>query len=141
MPDLHSELTALANSFANAVLAAIRSASLQDLMAESGAAAPVRAAGRRARTPAAPPAPAPRATRAVKPGARLARRSPADIEKALDRVVTALKAAKERGLRSEEIQKAAGLERRELPRVLKSGLAKKVLRSKGQKRATTYYSA
>ena len=42
------------------------------------------------------------------------------------------------GLRAEEIRANLGMEAKELPRVLKEGLAKKKLRSKGQKRATTY---
>jgi hypothetical protein len=44
-------------------------------------------------------------------------------------------------MRSEEIQKSLGLDKRELPRVLRTGLEKKVLRSKGQKRATRYFAA
>jgi hypothetical protein len=56
-------------------------------------------------------------------------------------VVTALKATRGKGLRSEQIQKALGVDKRELPRVLKTGLTKKVLRSKGQKRATQYFAA
>jgi len=42
-------------------------------------------------------------------------------------------------MRSEEIRKALKLDVREVPRVLKEGVAKKKLRSKGQKRATTYF--
>jgi hypothetical protein len=51
--------------------------------------------------------------------------------------VTLLK-SKKAGMRSEEIRRALQLDKRELPRVLKEGLAKKALKSKGQKRATTY---
>ena len=46
-----------------------------------------------------------------------------------------------KGLRSEEIRKALKLDVREVPRVLKEGLAKKKLKSRGQKRATTYFAA
>jgi Fic family protein len=49
--------------------------------------------------------------------------------------------AKKTGLRSEEIRRALKLDVREVPRVLKEGLTKKKLRSKGQKRATTYFAA
>jgi hypothetical protein len=55
--------------------------------------------------------------------------------------VTALKGTNGKGLRSEQIQKSLGLDKRELPRVLKTGIANKAIRSKGQKRATVYYAA
>jgi len=70
-------------------------------------------------------------------GGRLARRSPADIAKTLGQIVALVK-TKKAGLRSEEIRKALKLDVREVPRVLKEGLAKKTLKSKGQKRATVY---
>jgi Fic family protein len=70
----------------------------------------------------------------------LQRRSPADIARALDAVVILVRKSKA-GLRSEEIRKALKLDVREVPRVLKEGLAKKKLKSKGQKRATTYFAA
>jgi hypothetical protein len=142
MPNLRSEISALAKSFADAVLAAIRSASLEELLSEHDG-APRRGPGRpRGRAPkAAPSAPRPSAPRAKVAGGRLARRSPADIEKALTQVVALLKAMGKKGARSEEIQQSLKLDKRELPRVLKTGLAKKVLRSKGQKRATQYFAA
>jgi len=68
---------------------------------------------------------------------RLPRRSSEDIAKALDGVVALVKKHKE-GLRAEEIRANLGMEAKEMPRVLKDGLAKKKLRAKGQKRATTY---
>ena len=73
-------------------------------------------------------------------GGRLARRSPADIARTLDAIVILVRKTKT-GMRSEEIRKALKLDVREVPRVLKEGLAKKKLRSKGQKRATTYFAA
>jgi len=42
------------------------------------------------------------------------------------------------GLRAEEIRTGLGMQAKEIPRVLKEGLATKKLKSKGQKRATTY---
>ena len=51
-----------------------------------------------------------------------------------------MKATKGKGLRAEEIRAALKLDRRELPRVLHEGLAKKKLRSRGAKRATTYFA-
>jgi hypothetical protein len=128
---LRSTLDSLASSFAGAVLDAIRRASLQELLAES-AGAPRRGPGR-PRAVAAKAAPGPRS----KPTGRLARRSPAEIAKTLDRIHSLLK-GKKAGMRSEEIRKALKLDVREVPRVLKEGLAKKKLKSRGQKRATTY---
>jgi Fic family protein len=46
-----------------------------------------------------------------------------------------------KGLRAEQIRKALGMEAREMPRVLKEGLAKKTLKSKGEKRSTMYSAA
>jgi hypothetical protein len=71
---------------------------------------------------------------------RLARRSPADIAKALGQVVALVKSKKD-GLRSEQIRAALHMDAKEMPRVLKEGLAKKVLKSKGQKRSTAYSAA
>ncbi len=42
------------------------------------------------------------------------------------------------GMRSEEIRKALGLDVREVPRILKTAVASKKLRARGQKRATEY---
>lgn len=44
------------------------------------------------------------------------------------------------GLRAEQIRAELGMQAKELPRVLKEGLASRKLRSKGQKRATTYFA-
>jgi predicted HTH transcriptional regulator len=71
---------------------------------------------------------------------RLKRRSADDIAKALDRVVALVKKHKA-GLRAEEIREQLKMQSKEMPRVLKDGLAKKKLKSKGQKRATTYMAA
>ena len=72
-----------------------------------------------------------------KKSGRLPRRTREDIAKALASVVALVK-TKKSGLRSEQIQKALKLDKREMPRVLHEGVAKKVLKKKGQKRATTY---
>ena len=70
-------------------------------------------------------------------GGRRARRSPAEIAKALAQVVALVKSDAD-GLRAEHIRDRLGMASKEMPRVLKEGLAKKALKSKGQKRATTY---
>lgn len=122
MSDLRSQLESLASSFAEGVLAAIRSASLDDLQAEAG--------GKRAGG----------SVGSGRKSGRLARRSLEDIARTLDRVVAAVKASKGKGLRAEEIRGRLGLDVREVPRVLKEGLKTRKLRTKGRKRATTYYS-
>jgi hypothetical protein len=79
------------------------------------------------------------AKRAAKPG-RLPRRSPAEIAKALAKVVALVK-SDAGGLRAEQIRERLGMASKEMPRVLKEGIAKKVLKSKGAKRSTTYTAA
>jgi len=123
---LRSALDALAHSFASGVLAAIREASIDDLLAESGGGARRGARPRGGGTGA----------KTTKSG-RLARRSAKDIAKAVDQVVTLVKKSKT-GMRSEEIKKALGLDVREVPRILKTAVQTKKLKAKGQKRATTY---
>jgi hypothetical protein len=68
------------------------------------------------------------------------RRAPEDIAAALDRVVSLVKKHKA-GLRAEQIREQLRMQSKEMPRILKEGLSKKKLKSKGQKRATTYTAA
>jgi hypothetical protein len=82
--------------------------------------------------------PVPRRGGARKSG-RLQRRSAEEIKATLDKIHGLLKGKKE-GLRAEQIRAALKLDVREMPRVLKEGLASKKLSSKGQKRATTYFA-
>jgi len=161
---LQSTIQQLASTFAASVATAIRSASLEDIFALAGrTAAPASAArptaGPRQASPQAPrpaarpaaPQTAPRvigsrpretaalsaasAPRASK--GRLRRRSSAEIAKALAQVVALVK-SKKGGLRAEQIRAALKMEAKEMPRVLKEGLTTKALKSKGQKRSTTY---
>jgi hypothetical protein len=134
MPTLRAALDSLASSFASDVLSAIRGASLQELLAESGDAprrGPGRSRGGGDGTGFRP---------SKKSHGRLARRSPAEIARTLDAITILLRKNTE-GLRSEQIRHALKLDVREVPRVLKEGLAKKKLKSRGQKRATTYTAA
>jgi hypothetical protein len=130
---LRSKLSDLADSFANSVLDAIRSASLEELIAD-GSREPARVRSAPAPKPAAKP------TRSASSGGRLPRRSAEDIAQILDQVVALVKSHKE-GLRAEQIRSDLGMQAKEMPRVLKEGLMKRKLRSKGQKRATTYFAA
>jgi hypothetical protein len=138
---LRSALDSLAQTFADGVLAAIRGANLEDLVGETHG-APRRGPGRprgssTKATPKAARASTPSAPKAKTKGGRLPRRSAEEIAKTLTKIVALVKTSKT-GLRSEEIQKALKLDKREMPRVLHEGLAKKVLKSKGRKRATMY---
>jgi hypothetical protein len=71
-------------------------------------------------------------------GGRLARRSPEEIAAAVATVAKVL-AKHPDGLRAEQIREATDLSPKELPRVLKQGVADKVIHiASGQKRSTTY---
>jgi hypothetical protein len=141
MPTLHSTLAAAARAVAESVLDAVRKSSLADLMGESNG-APRRGPGRPrgSSTAKSSPTAAGASAPARKRGGRLARRSPDEIAHMLGHVVALVKKSSV-GLRAEDIRKALGLDRREVPRVLKEGLATKKLRAKGQKRGTTYSAA
>jgi hypothetical protein len=133
MASLRSALNDLASSFAESVLDAIRGASLQELVGETGG-APRRGPGRPKASPISEGNGKP--ARAARPG-RLPRRSTEDIAKALEEVVALVRKSKT-GLRAEQIRQQLDMQAKEMPRVLKEGLSTKKLKSKGQKRATTY---
>jgi len=124
---LRQQLNDLAATFANSVLQAIRTASIEDLLAESG--------GTR-RLPAAQ-AVATRGRAARRTG-RLARRSADDINGMIDSIVALLKQSP-KGLRAEEIRQKLDLQAKEMPRPLKEAVAAGRLGKSGQKRATTYF--
>jgi hypothetical protein len=133
---LQSTLSELAESFAASILAAIRGASLDELISTNG-----RAPGNgRSPRPVSAPASVPAARKSSASAGRLQRRSPEDIAAALGQVVSLVKKHKE-GLRAEQIRSELGLQAKEMPRILKEGLEKRALKSKGQKRATTYFAS
>jgi hypothetical protein len=129
MPTLRNTISELAASFASSVLAAIRSASLEEILAEASG----RGAGR-ARALAAVVGQARRGRRG-----RLPRRSATDIAGLVDRIVSLLK-AHPKGLRAEQIRGELGLEAKELPRPITEALSRRVITRSGQKRATTYFA-
>ncbi|MGH7434972.1 MAG: hypothetical protein ACRENE_04795 [Polyangiaceae bacterium] len=136
---LRSNIQAAAAVFTSSVLEAIRGASLEELLAESGGGGGRRGPGRPPRGLAAlvgAGVGGGRRGRGARTG-RLKRRSPEDIAAALDRVVSLVKKHKT-GLRAEQIREQLRMQSKEMPRILKEGLSKKKLKSKGQKRATTY---
>jgi hypothetical protein len=138
MTTLNAKLQDLARLFAEQVVEAIRGTSLHDLAGstESGSVGN----GRSARTVAGgggQPEPISSLSGRRGKNGRLPRRSPEEIAKTLDKIVLLVKTHKN-GLRAEEIRSKLGMQAKEMPRILKDGLAKKKLASKGQKRATTY---
>jgi len=147
MSNLRAALNALTSSFADSILSAIRSASLDDLVGKDDGAHAV-SNGRSARAPAASRKAAKSAPAAAKAApalssastGRLPRRSAEEITKVLDGVVALVKKHKE-GLRAEQIRSELALVAKEMPRVLKEGLSSRRLKSKGQKRATTYFAS
>lgn len=128
MPTLRSQLDSLAAAFANAVVDAIRGASLHELVASDGRASNAR--------PSAGPVAKSISAKVTRTG-RLKRRSSEDIGVVLDQVVSLVKKNKD-GLRAEQIRTELSLQAKELPRVLKEGLRSKRLKKAGQKRATVY---
>jgi hypothetical protein len=129
---LRNTLDALATQFATQVLHAIRAASLEDILSESGS-SPARRAGA---------APTSLRLQAAKPrgkAGRLARRSPEDIGAVIEKIVGLLEKHSS-GLRAEEIRGKLGLQAKELPRPIADALAAKRIVKEGEKRATTYFA-
>jgi hypothetical protein len=151
MPDLKNAIEGLTQQLTSGILAAVRSTSLQELLANQGGAAK-RGRGRPAkasssptpapsakRGPGRPPKTAGPATIKKGKGGRLPRRSSEDIEKVIGLITKALVAAG-KGLRSEELQKVLKLDKKEIVGPLAQALAAKKITKKGQKRATTYFA-
>lgn len=132
---LQSTLNELAAHFTESVLQAIRGTSLDELVsANASARSSARTARPSRRTVASRPA-----GRPSRAGGRLPRRSAEEIAAALQQIVSLVKKHKD-GMRAEQIRVELGLQPKEMPRILKEGLDKKALKSKGQKRATTYFA-
>jgi hypothetical protein len=145
---LKNRIEALAEEFSAGVLAAIRTASLEEILSEGSRSHATRA------TPATR-APAARASAAAAPAAepakrgpgrprgkssgRLARRSPEQIAQVVESIVGALKKNKA-GMRSEQLQKLLGLDKKEISGPLAEAIGGKKITKKGQRRATTYFS-
>jgi len=140
MPTLNSKLQDLARSFAEQVVETIRGASLQELVSSGGEGSAGN--GRSTRVVAGgggggQPDPLSAPSKPKGKSGRLPRRSAEEIAKTLEKIVLLVKTHKG-GLRAEEIRSKLGMQAKEMPRILKEGLSKKKLASKGQKRATTY---
>jgi hypothetical protein len=131
---LRSKLNELAARFADDVVQAIRGSSLEELLAQAGGGGGSRRGPGRPRGSSGT---ASEPTASGRASGRLPRRSAEEIAAELERVVALVKKSKV-GLRAEEIRAALKMQPKEMPRILKEGLSAKVLKSKGQKRATTY---
>lgn len=138
MADLQKTIAALAQSFAEGVLRAVRDASLEEVAAlgTGGRARAARSAPREAEPAAAKKGRRAAGLARTRPGAR---RSPEDFQRIVDAIVETL-AKHPEGLRSEELQRELGLSKSEMPRPLKHALEAKVVRKKGQKRSTRYFA-
>jgi hypothetical protein len=133
MSALRRAIADLAETFANQVLAALRTASIVDIAALSGGQAP-RGPGRPRKNAAAPAAEAPaRGRRGRK------RRTSADLEALGGRIADLVRNTPS-GMRAEAIRDALGVPRKELPRVITQLLSNGQLSKKGQRRATTYFA-
>lgn len=123
MSNLRQVIENHAQQFAAAIVQALREASLNELVGITGG------AGRAASPKLAGASP--------KKGGRLGRRSPDDIARTLNQIVTVLSKHPE-GLRAEQIKAALQLDTREMPRPIAEGLKSGALKKSGQKRATVY---
>lgn len=135
MSSLRNTIEGLATQFATSILAALRSASIDDLADVAGSGArrgrPARAEGENA-SPATTP-------RRRGRGGRLGRRSAGDITRMVGSIVDLL-AKSPSGLRAEQIREALGVEAKELPRPLSDAVSSGRITKSGQKRATTYFA-
>jgi hypothetical protein len=133
MATLRDNIAQLANDFATQILAAVRTASLDDIAALAGGRGRVAAAA----GPARPAAGGGRGRAAAGGGRR--RRSREDID-ALGGQILELLQANPDGLRAEQIRAELGVPRRELPRALAAIVENGSARKQGEKRATTYFA-
>ena len=138
MASLHDTINSLAADFAHQLLAALRGASLDEIIAETSAGHPRRGPGRpRVRVAGGGGVPIP--FRGKHKAGRFTRRSPADIAKTVAKIVAVVKAHK-KGINAEGIKAALKVDRRELPKPLAMALKTKKIHKKGRKRATMYFA-
>ncbi len=129
MSNLRSTLESLAARFADNVIDALRSASLDEITG-------VGSSSSRARPRSSPPA-AGEAVPRKRAGGRLARRTADDIQAMMQKIVD-LVGKHPDGLRAEQIRAALDVDAKELPRPLAEAVTSGALTRSGQKRATTY---
>jgi hypothetical protein len=138
MSNLSATFQTLAHDFTQGVLSLLRSSSLEEIEALLS---PRRGPGRpRKNGSAFLPANGSTPKTSSSSSKRLTRRSAEQIQETL-KAITALVAQHKSGLRSEAIQAALGLSKKEMPKPIALGLSSGVLRKSGNKRATTYFAA
>jgi hypothetical protein len=141
---LEDAISKLSMTFATNLLEAIKGASLEEILgATAGArgASPAvkRGPGRPPKAAAAPAVAKPAASAKAPKAGRGGRRSSAEIESTIARIVGALKGNKS-GMRSEQLQKALGIDKKDIFGPLTKALADGKLTKKGEKRSTTYFA-
>lgn len=142
MSNLRNTIESLASQFATSVLAALRSASIDELTDVAGRGAPVRRGPGRPRSESSESTSGAGAAKrggGRGRGGRLGRRTQNDISRMVESIVDVL-AKSAGGLRSEQIRAALGVEAKELPRPLAEALSSGRVTKTGQKRATTYFA-
>jgi hypothetical protein len=122
MSTLRRTLETESSRFAEAIVLALRSASIDELMSINGG---------RTSTPRRT------GTTPKMRGGRLGRRTAEYIAQTLTKIVSAL-AQHPEGLQTEQIRAALGLDKRELPKAIAQGLKSGALKKTGEKRATLY---
>jgi hypothetical protein len=139
MPNsLRSTVADLAEVFADRVLEALRSMSLDEVLGVSSRSA-TPSKGRTAMTPSRGQANGRMAAGAKESTGTRVRRSTEDMEAVADRIVSLLRGHKE-GMRTEQIRAELGLKRKDIARPIALALQAKRITKKGQKRATTYFA-
>jgi hypothetical protein len=129
MADTETELRDIVDTFIAQLKDVIRRSTLETVQSALGDEGPARSRGRRSA------AASPRAGAGRRKGAK---RSPEELEALVSNLLNYVK--KNPGQRIEQIGEALGTATKELAIPAKKLIAEKQLRTKGQKRATTYFA-
>ncbi len=127
MPNLNATITSLAQNFANQLVEALRSLSLEEILAATGTAAPKRVGATKSATKTATKA-------ASKPQAKATARAGSLSAEA---IVAVLKKHKG-GLRAELLRRELGAPKPAFNYHVQKAIAAKLVTKRGVKRATTY---
>jgi len=141
MPDLQNQVEQIVAEAAARITALVQQAAIDSIAstlgALSGTVAKAPPASRAAPSRRAAATPAPRAARGRRPKGE--KRPAGEIEATMKKVGDFI--AKNPGLRIEQINQQLGTKTKELALPLRKLIAGKVIKTKGEKRATTYYPA
>jgi hypothetical protein len=125
MNSLRAKISKLAEELTAGIFAALKNASLEEIVAITGG-------------PKSKIAKLAEGSSRASKGLRLERRSDDEIAQVADRIVALLE-KHPHGLRAEVIREKLGLIAKELPRPIADAVAQKRIASEGNKRATTYF--